>query len=392
MQTLQRATHRQTRRINQRLVMGTIYDEGPISRAHVARLTGLTRTTVSEVVDGLLTDGLAEEVGFGQSTGGKAPILLRVPDDARQLIGIEVGDVHVSGAIVNLRGEIRHAVELPLDARDGERALAQLDLLVDRLVAGPHRPLLGIGLGTPGLIDTSTGTVRWAVNFDWRDLPLGQHIQERWDLRTYVVNDSQAAALAEHTFGGHARRPNMVVVKVGRGIGAGFVINGRLYQGDGFGAGEVGHIAVAGSHRPCHCGSDGCLETIASTSAVVERARELAPIGAGSGDIDLDTLVKDFQAGGAPAVELVIDAAEHLGRAIGALIGVLNVEHIVLVGEMTRFGEPWLSAVRREARCSALALLADQAQIEIGRLGPNLVVLGSAALLMTRELGLTFSR
>jgi N-acetylglucosamine repressor len=392
MQTLQKATNRETRRINQRLVMGTIYDEGPISRAHVARVTGLTRTTVSDVVDGLLTDGLAEEIGFGQSTGGKAPILLRVPDDARQLIGIEVGDVHLSGAIVNLRGEIRHAVELPLDARDGERALSQLDLLVDRLMAGPHRPLLGIGLGTPGLIDTSTGTVQWAVNFDWRDLPLGQHIAERWKLRTYVVNDSQAAALAEHTFGGHARRPNMVVVKVGRGIGAGFVLDGRLYQGDGFGAGEIGHTAVADGNRPCHCGSFGCLETIASTRAVVEHARELAPRFAGSGEIDLDTLVEAFQSGDALANEVVVDAAEHLGRAIGALIGVLNVEHIVLVGEMTRFGEPWLSAVRREARRSALALLADRAQIEIGRLSPNLVVLGSAALLMTRELGLTFSR
>jgi predicted NBD/HSP70 family sugar kinase len=123
----------------------------------------------------------------------------------------------------------------------------------------------------------------------------------------------------------------------------------------------------------------------------VERARELAPRVAESGEVDLDTLVEAFQAGDAVANEVVIDAAEHLGRAIGALIGVLNVEHIVLVGEMTRFGEPWLSAVRREARRSALALLADTAQIEIGRLSPNLVVLGSAALLMTRELGLTFS-
>lgn len=400
MQTLQKATNRETRRINQRLVMGTIYDEGPISRAHVARVTGLTRTTVSDVVDQLLTEGLAEEIGYGQSTGGKAPILLRVPDDARHLIGIEVGDVHLSGAIVNLRGEIRHAVELPLDGRDGERALVQLDMLVDRLVAGPHRPLLGIGLGTPGLIDTSTGTVRWAVNLDWRDLPLGQHIQERCSLRPYVVNDSQAAALAEHTFGGHARRGNMVVVRVGRGIGAGIVLNGRLYQGDGFGAGEIGHTAVADGHRPCHCGSVGCLETIATTGAVIRRARELGPRMAESsihrsevtGDIDLDILVGAVQAGDPLAREVVVDAAEHLGRAIGGLIGVLNVEHIVLVGEMTRFGEPWLSAVRREARRSALALLADRAQIEIGRLGPNLVVLGSAALLMTRELGLTFAR
>jgi predicted NBD/HSP70 family sugar kinase len=400
MHALQKATHRQTRRINQRLVLRTIYDQASISRADLARVTGLTRTTVSDVVDELMTEGLAEEMGFGQSTGGKAPILLRVPDDARHLIGIEVGDTRVSGAIVNLRGEVRHAAELPLRGLNGEQALAQLELLLDELLPGRGRPLLGIGLGTPGLIDTSRGVVRWAVDFDWRDLPLGQRLRERSGLPVYVANDSQAAALAEHTFGEYAGARNMVVVKVGRGIGAGIVLDGRLYQGDGFGAGEVGHTAVADNYRPCWCGSVGCLETIATTRAVVQRARELAPHApestlhrsGGTPEIDLDDLVAAFDAGDALAREVVIDAAHHLGRAIGALIGALNVEHIVLVGEMTRFGEPWLLAVRREAHRSALSLLADRTQVEIGRLGPNPVVLGSAALLMIGELGLAFAR
>jgi predicted NBD/HSP70 family sugar kinase len=398
MRAFQKATNQQTRLINQQLVLRTIYDENPISRAQVARVTGLTRTTVSDVVDQLLTDGLAEEIGFGKSTGGKAPILLRVPDDARHLIGIEVGDTRLSGAIVNLRGEIHRELELPLDGRDGQRALAQLDRLVDQLLAIDRRPLLGIGLGTPGVIDTAAGTVRWAVNFDWRDLPLGKHISDRTGLRVYVANDSQAAALAEHTFGGHTRAGNMVVVKVGRGIGAGIILHGELYQGDGFGAGEIGHTAVADAYRRCHCGSVGCLETIASTHAVVQRARELAVsapesvIHRSGADVDLDAVVAAFGAGDELANVVVVEAAEHLGRTIGALVGVLNVEHIVLVGEMTRFGDPWLSAVRRAARRSALALLVDQTRIEIGRLSPNLTVLGSAALLMTRELGLAFGR
>src|SRR5919201_1256992 len=148
MPAFQKATNQQTRLINQQLVLRTVYDESPISRAHVARVTGLTRTTVSDLVDQLLADGLVEEIGFGQSTGGKAPILLRVPDDARHLIGIEVGDTRLCGAIVNLRGKIRRELELPLDGRDGERALEQLDRLVERLLARRRRPLLGIGLGT----------------------------------------------------------------------------------------------------------------------------------------------------------------------------------------------------------------------------------------------------
>jgi N-acetylglucosamine repressor len=396
----QKATNQQTRRFNQQLVLRTIYDRSPISRAEVARTTGLTRTTVSDVVDLLLGEGLAEEVGRGQSTGGKAPIMLRVPDEARHLIGIEVGDTHLTGAIVNLRGEVRHRAEIALDGRDGEQALARLDALIDELADSGGGPVLGIGVGTPGLIDTSSGTVRWAVNLDWRDLPLGDRLRERWRLPVYVANDSHAAALGEHTFGGHEAADSMVVIKVGRGIGAGIVIGGQLYAGEGSGAGEIGHSAIADNLRPCRCGSVGCLETLASTRAVVQRARELAPHApesrlhrpARADGIDLEQLVAAFEAGDDLAREVVLDAAHHLGRTIGHLIGTLSIRHVVLVGEMTGFGDAWLTAVRREAHRSALALLADETRIEVGRLGDDLVVLGAAALLMTRELGLALAR
>jgi N-acetylglucosamine repressor len=396
----QKATNQQTRRFNQQLVLRTIYDRSPISRAEVARTTGLTRTTVSDVVEQLLGNGLAEEVGRGQSTGGKAPIMLRVPDEARHLIGIEVGDTRLTGAIVNLRGEVRRRAEIPLDGRDGEQALARLDSLIAELAGAGDGPLLGIGVGTPGLIDTATGTVRWAVNLDWRDLPLGDSLRERWGLPVYVANDSHAAALGEHTFGGHDAADSMVVVKVGRGIGAGIVIEGRIYAGEGSGAGEIGHSAIADNMRPCRCGSVGCLETLASTRAVVQRARELAPHApesrlhrpARADGIDLEQLVAAFEAGDDLAREVVLDAAHHLGRMIGHLIGALSIRRVVLVGEMTGFGEAWLTAVRREAHRSALALLADETRIEVGRLGDDLVVLGAAALLMTHELGLALTR
>ncbi|MGH2428534.1 MAG: ROK family transcriptional regulator [Candidatus Limnocylindria bacterium] len=400
MPALQKATNRQTRLINQRLVLRTIFDDSPISRAEIARRTGLTRTTISDVVEGLLESGLTEEIGPGQSTGGKAPILLRVPDEARHLIGIEVGDSLLTGAIVNLRGEIRGRVELPLDGRDGDQALARLDTLIEKLLKSPRQPMLGIGIGTPGLIDTASGTVRWAVNLDWRDLALGERLRQRWQLPVYVANDSHAAALGEHTFGGHEPSESMVVVKVGRGIGAGLVLNGHLYQGEGSGAGEIGHSAIADNYRPCRCGSVGCLETLASTRAVVLRARELAPHAPESmlhrssttDGIDLADVKHAFEAGDDLAREVVLDGARHLGRTIGSLIGTLSVRHVVLVGEMTRFGDPWLTAVRREAHRSALALLADATRIEVGRLGSDLVLLGAAALLMTRELGLAPAR
>lgn len=394
----QKATNQQTRLFNHQLVLRTIYDRSPLSRADVARATGLTRTTVSDVVEQLIGDGLAEEIGRGESTGGKAPILLHVPANGRQMIGVEVGDTLLTGAVVNLRGEVVRSEQAPLDGRDGEQALTRLDSLLGELVRGADRPLLGVGLGTPGLIDTSTGTVRWAVNLDWRDLPLGRRLQDRLGMPVSVANDSHVAALAEHTFGGH-RVGSMVVIKVGRGIGAGIVLNGQLYQGDAFGAGEIGHTAIADNHRPCRCGSTGCLETLASTRAVMQLARELAPHAPDSvlngprpDGFDFADLVRAFEQGDEIARQVILEAARHLGRTIGALVGTLNVQHVVLVGEMTAFGEAWLTAVRREAHRSALAILADQTRIEMGRVEPNLVVLGAAALLMTRELGLALNR
>src|SRR5919107_2734834 len=121
--TPQKATHRQTRVHNERLVVRTVYDLGPISRADVARQTGLTRTTVSDVVAALMEEGIVREIGRGQSTGGKAPILLEVDEDARLVIGLDLGEEHFAGSLVNLRGDIRRSVELAVAGRDGDEAV-----------------------------------------------------------------------------------------------------------------------------------------------------------------------------------------------------------------------------------------------------------------------------
>ena len=268
-----KATHQATREHNVRLVLRALANLGPISRADIARRTQLTRTTVSDVVTQLSGAGLVQEVGRGPSSGGKAPILLQIPRDARQVVGVHVGDGHVRGAIVNLAGDVSHRERVELPARDGASALASLEGLIDRLVGHATGLPLGIGIGTPGIVETATGTVRWAVHLDWRDLRLGPRLQARTGLPVYVANDSQAAALAEWTFGGHSTARAMVAVRVGTGIGAGIVIDDRLYQGDGAGAGEIGHTTVTSNDIRCRCGRTGCLETVASMPATLERVR-----------------------------------------------------------------------------------------------------------------------
>jgi predicted NBD/HSP70 family sugar kinase len=378
----QKATHGQTRTYNSRLVLRTVYDQSPISRAEVARATGLTRTSVSDLVGELLESGLVEEGERGPSTGGKAPILLRFISGAQLVVGVDVAETELRGALVDLRGDIRLTRSLPIDANDADATLHRLQELVGQLIADSDRPILGVGIATPGLIDSRSGVVRTSVHLDWRDLPLGALVSERHRLPVHVANDSQAAALAEYTFGGYADSPNLVAVKVGRGIGAGVILDGHLFVGDGAGAGEIGHTTVADNRLACQCGRTGCLETVAGTRAI---------LGA-SGAADLTELRRRLDAGDGRAVRVVEEAGRALGRVLGGMIGALDVERIALLGPAAELGDRWLEVVRTEAVASALPLLSDRTQVTLGVLSPDIVVLGASALLLTRELGLALAR
>jgi N-acetylglucosamine repressor len=388
----ERATHQQTRAFNQQLVLRAIYDRSEISRAELARLTGLTRTSVSHLVAELLEDRLVEEIGRGPSTGGKAPILLRVHAGGRHLIGLDLGESAFSGAVVDLRGNVTRRLSMALNGRDGDHAVELVFALIETLINGNgSSPLLGIGIGAPGLIDSRTGTVRWAVNLDWENLPLGKLVEERFGVPVVVANDSQAAALAEVTFGrefGRALRPvNLIVVRVGRGIGAGIVLNGQLFHGDGSGAGEIGHTIFGNGREQCRCGRIGCLETVASMRAMVAAAHGVVPT-----ITDEASLVAALNSGDSRVRSVVVHAGSMLGIAIASLIGTLNVNRVLLVGPAVALGDPWLNAVRGRAIASALPLLTANTSIEMGAGHENVVLLGASALLMTHELGLSLAR
>jgi predicted NBD/HSP70 family sugar kinase len=390
----EKATHQQTRTFNQQLVLRAIYDRNETSRAELARLTGLTRTSVSALVGELLRDGLIEEVGTGPSTGGKAPILLRVRPDGRHTIGIDLTEPYFAGALVDLRGHIIRSVRVPLDGRDGTAAVEVVMAVIEELAnRNGSGSLLGIGIGAPGIVNSRDGTIRWGVNLDWADVPLGAMVEQRYGLPAVVVNDSQAAAVAEFTFGTPPRPNNMVVVRVGRGIGSGIILDGRLYQGDGAGAGEIGHTIYgasddAGSGERCRCGRVGCLEMAASMHAMVTAAGHVEPT-----ITDASSLVAALNSGNENARTIVTNAGRRLGQAIAALISVLNVNLVLLIGAATRLGDVWLDAVRERAATGALTQLTSATRIELGApRDEDDVLVGASALLMTRELGLSLVR
>ena len=396
---IQKATHQETKQHNRDLVLKTIFEADSISRAEIARVTRLTRTTVSDVVGSLLTEGLVSEVGIGESIGGKSPILLSLVKDSRYMISLNLAHDQFCGAVVNLRGEIKAMESVPVSGRDGEQALVLVYEILDRLVEKEWAPLVGIGVGTPGLVNTREGMVVNAVNLDWQNLPLAQLLKERYQLPVHIMNDSQAAAIGEYVYGGgYKADENLVVINLRQGIGAGILVNGRLFQGDGGGAGEIGHMVVQENGLLCRCGNHGCLETIASARAVVERAKALVseyPASALARDeenIGLDTLESAFAAKDPLAQRVIFDAGHYLGLSIASLISMLNVQRFVLIGDMTRFGQPWLEIVREAATHATLTKLAEGTRIEVGKLDYRGCMMGASALTLLNGYSLLFAQ
>lgn len=382
---------------NSRLVLKTLYERGPISRADIARATQLTPPTISDVVVDLMAGGLVEEVGHGPSTGGKRPILLTVVDDSRHLIGLDLARGDFRGAVINLRGELNHRIELPLRERNGDVALALVYKLVDTLVQTADRPLLGIGIGAPGLVDAVNGVVRRAVNVDWRDVPLRQLLQERYGLPVYIANDCQVAALAEYTFGDGGAGKDLVVINVGYGVGAGIILGGRLLYGSPCGAGEIGHItAVEGGER-CQCGNFGCLETVVSSRSIIRRAQaialndswsELRRFSAFPEAITLDAICEALHGGDESVEQLVVQAGRSLGVAAANLVGVLGSCRILFAGSVTCLGPLLLDTIREEMGRRSLAPLARGTEVDFVSVGTDIVLLGASALVLSHELGL----
>jgi N-acetylglucosamine repressor len=394
---LEKATRQHTRDHNSRLVLRKIYDAGEISRAALARLTRLTRTTVSEVVTDLIEQGLVQEVGQGPTGVGRTPTLLSVVDDSRSIVAVDINHGEIQGALVNLRGAIRQQARLPLSGQDGSTALALLFPLIDSLIKATGSPLLGIGISSPGLIDAASGTVRRAVNFDWHDLPLRTMVRERYSLPVYIANDGHMVALAEYMFGRGPNTSRLVTIKVGRGIGAGIMLNGQLLSSETFGAGEIGHVVVERNGPRCNCGNFGCLEAIANVSAIVGRAQAIARQNPASllhqfapavEAITVDTIIQACQAGDQAARQLIVDVGRYLGIAVANLIAILGARRVVITGRIAPFGQVLREALQEEIRQLLLPDLAEATEIEVVAQGPDTILLGAAALLLTNELGL----
>ncbi len=394
-----KATRKHTKQHNQRLILKTIYDQGQISRAEIARLTNLTPATVSSLVAELLKNGLvAESHGQKPKKRGKPAKSLSIINTSRQIIGVDLSRNTIQGAIVDLRGNVSHRENIPVDQITEQNAQNIVYELISTLVSKTTNPLLGIGVGLPGLVDREIGVVCSAVDPNWQDLPLRDLLQQRYHVPVYIANDSHAAALGEYLFGQKREIPNMIVVRVGPGVSAGIILNGQLHQGNQCGAGEIGHVKIVIDGELCPCGHTGCLETVVSKRVLLKKSKELAKNNPQSKLHQFVSTPEDVQSiehvvqayiAGDEEIHQVVDVMGHyLGISIASLVGALNIQHILIAGSMSCFGNALLDPIRQSLKQSALAELANHTQVNLSQLGADIVIQGAAALLLSYELGL----
>jgi predicted NBD/HSP70 family sugar kinase len=359
------ATPEDARRANRSLLLRTLHADGPMSRADLAKVAGLTRATVSAVVRDLIDDGVVEELGLSTAGGvGKPATLVDVAADGRHILCIDLSEPsRFVGALVNLAGKVVVRRTYDRKGKTGKAAVTLLGRICRELVADAERPLLGVGVASPGVVDDA-GVIATAAHLGWSDLPLGPTLSADLGLPVVIVNDANAAALAELTYGEAAG--NLICVRVDEGVGAGLVLDGRLFTGSSYAAGEIGHVVVVPDGALCACGKRGCLETEVSAPLLAARVEAAAGDGA----------------------EVLARAGEHLGIALATVLSALDVTDVVLSGSGAVTDEPFRAAATRAIAARTMPLLADRLVVRAGTFGFDDVLVGAAATVLDHELGI----
>jgi predicted NBD/HSP70 family sugar kinase len=362
----QKAAREDTRATNLRLVLQHLFDNEVLSRADLARCTGLTPATVSALVAELDTDGLITEVGPRRDDAqvGKPPKMLQIRPGSRNIVAADLSDPNTMRvAVIDLAGTIISEITSSVDGVVGVAAVERVKDLIRRALGNTTAPTLGVGIGTPGVV-SAAGKVLEASNLGWHDVALCEELEASFGLPVHVVNDANAAAVAEFTRGGHDCS-NLAVVKIGSGVGAGFVLNGQPYRGEHAGAGEIGHLVVDPDGPDCRCGHRGCLETFVSV-----------PI--------LEAMLRIE---GIDPAKIRGVAAERLGIALAAMVAILDIDQVLVSGPRHVLGDDFCDFATEHLQDRCLAATTRSVSVRYSALGDDLVLLGAASLVLSQELG-----
>ncbi|MDR6168147.1 putative NBD/HSP70 family sugar kinase [Microbacterium paludicola] len=353
---------------NRRLVLQALHREEGLSRADIARATGLSRVTISDLVGELVDEQLVVESGRGHRSGPGAPSrALALARSSRNVVAVSIssGDT-IEGAVVDLGGTVIAREVVERGGSTGAEALAVLGDLIDRLVRTAEAPILGIGVSTPGVVD-GAGVVRESSHLDWHDVALRGILFDRTGLPVSVTNGLNAAGMGELSFGKVDH--DLLLVRIGAGVGAAAIVNGAVVHGRNWAAGEIGHVVVTEGEGPvCACGRTGCLEAWLSVPKLEARLAA-AP---------------DAEA----ALHVRREAGRCLGIALSPLVATLGLTDVVLSGPAELIEGALIDAASEAIASRVLPILFDDLTVRLAETHGDLRLRGAAALVLSETLGL----
>lgn len=389
------------KKINKSIVLELLRKASPLSRAEVAKTTGLTKATVSTLVAELMEENLLYEIGTGESSGGRKPVMLVFRQDAGYAVGVDLGVRDIHAVLTDLKGTIIHETRSSLRGMNSpEQVLGRLKECLRRLMnKAPASPygVVGIGVGVPGITDDQ-GTVLFAPNLGWRNVPLQSMLEAEFKVPVIIDNEANAGAVGEKEFGIGRNVSNLIYISVGIGIGSGIILKDELYRGASGYSGEMGHITVHADGRPCRCGNVGCWELYASEQAILAEAEALlSPDDAGNAEAEarpeaddsaseaprqaeLEALAALADSGNEAAQELFRRTGRYLGVGIVNIINTFNPE-LIIIGNRFTLAERWLApSVREVIQERALPYHRERLRLEFAGLGLRSCVAGAASL------------
>lgn len=350
-------------------------DGQPHTRSELVQATGLSRSAVNARIDALVSLGIIDALGEGQSTGGRPSSQFVFHTQAHAVLGVDLGASHVSVGVVDVSGSVLSFVREEMDIRLGPEHI--LGWVVERgqeLISRPGPAVLGVGVGVPGPVDFASGRpVNPPIMPGWENFPISEVLREKFGVPAVVDNDVNVLALAEHQ-ASWSTTDNMLFVKAATGIGSGIIAGGRIQRGALGAAGDIGHIvADHASTTVCRCGNSGCLEALASASALAERLIGDVPLA-------VDALIDAARAGDLRISSEIREAGRRIGEVVASAVSMLNPSVVVIGGSLTAAGEPFLAGVRESVYANALPLATRDLILKESHLGQQGGVRGASAL------------
>ncbi|MBK8027052.1 MAG: ROK family transcriptional regulator [Chloroflexi bacterium] len=382
--------------MNLRLILETLRQSAPKSRAMLAELTGLNKASVSSMVRDLIAAGLVREMGIAdaQLEAGRPAINLQLNPDAGYTISAEIGVGFISVIVTDFAFDIvTQRYESISPETSIEECLEHFTALLTDVYQQAQRfgrRVFGIAVGVPGLVDMERGYLLFAPNLQWRDIPLRDILQPHFDIPILVANEANLAAFGENYFGEGQHSRLLLYVSAGVGLGGGIVIKGKLLTGATGLASEFGHMTVVPDGLPCRCGSSGCWETLVAETALLRRVREMiqagkhSPLARWKEHLTIHHVLNAAKSGDEVANAALAETGYWLGVGLASLINALNPEHVVFGGSLSIAHEILMPHVRAEIGRRALPWIWDQVSFRIAKHTANAAVMGGAALIHDR--------